>query len=510
MRTAICPVALVLGMAASTLAQPPQLDVDPQVQAQLINDVDESTVAMHPATPFLESSSLLLADIDLDKIDVGAVTAYLSRMTGSKAFADSGSTMNSFLDSLRAGGVSHLFVSAATRSPHDGGPIVIIPCENPALVSGLAKVLSERAAQEAPQKVHVGQEVVIVGAEPAVERIRSRQGVNRPDLILPLERKAQLDHSLVISLPQEAKEELLAFWPEAYEIASLQLKLSPRQLVDDVVRIQVSLRLPPEPEMIISAEIKDANAAARVQAVLEQVLASHAAIRSSVELSLDASSVELRAKPEAFVTIASTLLAPAREQAARAAKMNSMKYLGLGLHGYHAKEKHFPPRALKNEQGVDLMSWRVAILPHIDQAAMHRVLKLDQAWNSEANQVATSTLIPVYCDQPELGPKTTIRAPVYPGSLWVWEGQSKSIRDVTDGTSNTIALIDAPAAAAVEWANPEPWVLSQEDPLSDVFGDRDNVTVLMLDGSVRVFSREEMTNDKLKSLLTISGGEAVE
>ncbi len=76
--------------------------------------------------------------------------------------------------------------------------------------------------------------------------------------------------------------------------------------------------------------------------------------------------------------------------------------------------------------------------------------------------------------------------------------------------SQTIALIDAPLAAAVEWTNPEPWVLSQEDPMSDVFGDRPYVTVLMLDGSVHVFTREELTNEKLKALLTIAGEDPVE
>ena len=119
-------------------------------------------------------------------------------------------------------------------------------------------------------------------------------------------------------------------------------------------------------------------------------------------------------------------------------------------------------------------------------------------------------MIPLYCDDPSRGAKTTLRAPVLEGSLWDGDGPPKDFRDVIDGTSNTIAVIDAPEAAAIEWANPQPWIISADDPAADVFGDRDRVTVLMLDGSVRVFTREELDNDKLKAMLTIGGKELIQ
>ena len=65
-------------------------------------------------------------------------------------------------------------------------------------------------------------------------------------------------------------------------------------------------------------------------------------------------------------------------------------------------------------------------------------------------------------------------------------------------------------SAAIEWANPQPWVLSEDDPMSDVFGDRETAAVVFLDGAGRVLKKSEMTNDKLKAMLTIDGGEAIE
>ena len=46
--------------------------------------------------------------------------------------------------------------------------------------------------------------------------------------------------------------------------------------------------------------------------------------------------------------------------------------------------------------------------------------------------------------------------------------------------------------------------------MRDVFGDREEVNVAMADGSSQVLKRIDMTNEKLKSLLTIAGGEAIE
>ena len=46
--------------------------------------------------------------------------------------------------------------------------------------------------------------------------------------------------------------------------------------------------------------------------------------------------------------------------------------------------------------------------------------------------------------------------------------------------------------------------------MADVFGTRDEVLAVMLDGSTRVLKKSDMTNEKLKALLTISGGEVVQ
>jgi hypothetical protein len=222
------------------------------------------------------------------------------------------------------------------------------------------------------------------------------------------------------------------------------------------------------------------------------------------------SGVELRAQPDAFVIMASAFVAPARTSAQRMQRLNDLKQIALALHNYHETERKLPFRAISDANGRPLLSWRVSILRYLEQSALLRAMKLDQPWDSNENQVFTSTRVPVYNSDPTLGNKTTIRAPVFPGSVWDTDGQPRVFKDVRDGLSNTIFVIDAPVTAAVPWTSPEPWIISPDDPMKDIFGDRESVNVVMMDGAAIALKRSTMTNEKLKALLTIAGGEAGE
>jgi hypothetical protein len=502
-------LALTAILASAAIAQ--VSDAAVRVGGDLINDVDQSKVATHPATPYMERSTLLIADFDLDKFDVEATSSWLNELFGGDGDGDgdAAAMARGFVDSLKGAGVSHFYVTAATRSIFDGGPVVIVPCQNPAVVQGLATVILQNAPQDPPQKVHMGNKEVLVGAAKAIDRVVAGEGFDRPELILPLAATDRLDHNIVIVLPEEARRDLIALWPDRLPAAS-PLQFSPRAMAGDVSRIIISLRLPPDPMMIVQVETSHAVAAGRVKEVVENLLAMAGDIRSSIDIDVEIETVTLRASPDVFAKLAKVIAAPAREQASQVMVTNAMKQVGLAIHNYYASEKSLPPLYYSSPDGTPLLSGRVALLPHIEQQAMYNAVRLDQAWNSEANRQFFSTLIPVYCQSPQLGAKTTIRFPVYPGSLWHGQGPPKDFRDVKDGTSNTIAAINAPEHAAIEWANPQPWVLSVDDPMSDVFGDRVTATVVLLDGAALVLKKSEMTNDKLKAMLTIDGGESID
>src|SRR5262249_38834889 len=72
----------------------------------------------------------------------------------------------------------------------------------------------------------------------------------------------------------------------------------------------------------------------------------------------------------------------ARHQATSRA---NLRKIGLAFHSYH-DTKNFFPDDISSKAGKPLLSWRVAILPHIDQDKLYKEFKLDEPWDSKHNK----------------------------------------------------------------------------------------------------------------------------
>ena len=78
---------------------------------------------------------------------------------------------------------------------------------------------------------------------------------------------------------------------------------------------------------------------------------------------------------------------PAREAAIRAQCTNNEKQIALALHNYHDQHNSFPPAFSQGKDGKPLLSWRVLILPFLDQQqALYDQFHLDEAWDSPHNR----------------------------------------------------------------------------------------------------------------------------
>lgn len=479
---------------------------------ETLREVDEAGVAEHPVTPFMESSSAVFAEIDLNKIDFPAMLNWIQESLGLNQLPlppNASDAVSGLIGSLKNAGANRLYVCASTRSFFDRGPVLVIPCENTAVVNGVASMIVQNAPVEFGMKSHVGDDFVLVGPLAAVDRIIRRKGQMRSDLIAPVLGDEHLDHTLVIALPEEGRQDLAALWPDQMP-PELPMSFSPRQMIQDLERLTVSWRLPPTPEIHARFECSDPAAAKRLDLILRNLVAMFPPLQTGMKISMDRAKIQCEVDPLTLVKLVGQVTQPMRENAKQLSKMNQLKKLGIAIHNYHDDEKRIPQQCVKDQQGNALLSWRVLLLPYLEQFALTRQFKMDQAFDDGANQALSGTVIPVFSSKKEKPQLTAFRAPVFPGSMWHGDGNPMTFRDVTDGMSNTIALIEAPATDLIAWANPEPWVIDQRDPLSDIFGDRHLITVLMLDGSVQAFTRDELADGKLEAMLTIAGGEVVE
>src|SRR5207302_7117549 len=66
---------------------------------------------------------------------------------------------------------------------------------------------------------------------------------------------------------------------------------------------------------------------------------------------------------------------------------NNFKQMGIAVHIYASTNQDvIPPAILTSKDGRPLFSWRVAILPYVEQGALYQRLKLDEPWNSPNNK----------------------------------------------------------------------------------------------------------------------------
>ncbi|HQU45062.1 MAG TPA: DUF1559 domain-containing protein [Pirellulales bacterium] len=214
-------------------------------------------------------------------------------------------------------------------------------------------------------------------------------------------------------------------------------------------------------------------------------------VRNRLTLSLDANSDASLSVATHGVLVALLLPAvqSAREAARRAQSTNNLKQIGLAMHNFHDVYNHLPPRAVfKN--GKPLLSWRVAILPFVEQQALYNQFHLDEPWDSDHNRALIEKMPPVYVN-PKLDARlsqagqTNYVAPTGANTLFDGE-RGASFKDITDGTSNTLMAVEANADRAVIWTKPDDLEVDPDRPLQGLGQfQRGFFMALFADGSVR-------------------------
>lgn len=208
-----------------------------------------------------------------------------------------------------------------------------------------------------------------------------------------------------------------------------------------------------------------------------------------------------------------------RTAADRMLSASNMRQLLIAMHNYHGDYNYLPP-AVSMKNGKPLHSWRVHILPYIEQDNLYKQLKMDEPWDSDHNKkVFESVPMPkmfahpgkrdgdtkktyykVFISQADKQPRAGFR----PGSKLTL-GQLA----VQDGTSNTMAMIEA--GPPVLWYQPVDIEFEATAALPKMISPWKNneVSVTFFDGSTRRIWLGQ-NEDVLKACITANGNEVID
>ncbi len=211
------------------------------------------------------------------------------------------------------------------------------------------------------------------------------------------------------------------------------------------------------------------------------------------------------------------------EASHRSTCKNNLKNLGLALHNYHDTYKTFPPAIVRDVTGRPHLSWRTLIFPYVEQAAAYENYKFEEPWDSPHNKNLLPGNIEIFrCPSNKTDSNkitTNYVAVIGPDTAWRSDGTVVSAKDITDGLSNTILLVET-REVGIHICEPRDLSLDQmvltinspvgQGPSSDhrLKTQSLGIHVLMADSTVRWFPND-VPPDVIYAMLTINGGEKV-
>jgi prepilin-type processing-associated H-X9-DG protein len=206
----------------------------------------------------------------------------------------------------------------------------------------------------------------------------------------------------------------------------------------------------------------------------------------------------------------------AREAARRAQCTNNLKQIGLAMMNYESVNGMFPPVAICDANGKPLLSWRVILLPFLEENALYAKFHLDEPWDSPNNKPLGELALKVFqCpSEPSLsGSLTTYQVIVDASSIFTGKATGIPRRELTDSSRNTLMVVES--GQAVPWSEPDDLSLASaaNDPSTGP-GSRHpgGFNALFADGSVQWVKSSPsnpLTPSMLKAMVTRNGGEII-
>ncbi len=491
----------------------------PKVSFYLMTLLLLPTMIIKPATaqsswdqvaPYLEESTAAVASIDLKQIDVNVLLDQIIKLAPNAVTEPELTTTRamvaSMMQSLQRAGVERVYATVSMMDVPRGGFTLWLPCKDSKTVAAFAQSIVKGLPKDVNYHVIELEDMVVVSETKAWSRLSQKKNAPRARFNQVFSQAELPILQFAVELPETLQRDLQEVWPDRMP-KPFPIPLSPRQFLVDVLAMVGSVRGSiANPEIELQIECQNAEAAKRIETIANSAIQLAEPI-AKINVQSSNAQVILKLTAEELQRTLTQLLEPARMSAKRSQKSNDLKQIGLAIHMFADKYGYLPPRELRNAENKPLLSWRVLLLPFIGNEALYKEFHLNEPWDSEHNRKLIENMPAVYGDPLHaLAPgMTTTQVPLVKGSAWSGEGDPLNFASITDGTSNTIAVIMVPPEQAVIWTKPDGWEFPLADAANVLLKDREFMTALFFDGSVRMLGIED--REALPKQLTAQGGE---
>jgi hypothetical protein len=510
----------------------------PAAAAEAPHDPDARARAI---TPYLDPEVVAVGHVDLTRVNLDALVnrlAAIGQVEARELLPDKFDLRRWLADFTKAGG-KELYAFLNPADVPQTVCYVIVPLEAGADARAIAGLLGSgkpdgptsrtgQGANPSPFDTEVCEQLggaVFGGSKAQLERLRKLQPQPRPELtpafaaagdsavqvlVLPTADNRRVMEEVMPTLPKEVGSVPMTVFTHGCRWAALGADGPPKTSVRLVVQSQ---------------DAAAAKALAGLVTVITTVLGQSPDVKEALPNYVKVARL-LTPKVEGDRLVVAlndtdleTVLGPAlvrlRGAADRMHSTENLYKLGAALHDYHSAYREFPAAASYDKQNKPLLSWRVHVLPFLgaEEMKLYKEFHLDEPWDSEHNKALIARMPKVYRganEQLANAGKTTYLAPVGEATIFPPGPKGVRITDITDGTSNTILLVDADDEKAVVWTRPEDLKVDLKKPKTGLGGRFDGgFVVLMADGSAH-FLPKTVVAATIEALFTRAGGEVVD
>jgi hypothetical protein len=215
----------------------------------------------------------------------------------------------------------------------------------------------------------------------------------------------------------------------------------------------------------------------------------------------------------AGLCMASTLVSSARAdpptQAQIRMSQNNLKQIAISFHNYASAYPNMPNNVY-DQSGKPLLSWRVLILPFLEEDKLYKEFKLDEPWDSDNNKKLIARMPKVYAPVRVKAKEGETFYQGFVGDKAVF-GAGKIIKmpaSFPDGTSNTALVFEA--GDPINWTKPDELAYDEKKALPKLGGLFDGeFNVALADGSV-MLCKKSADEGELRKLIMPADGQPID